>query len=251
EQIVKDLVHILEQKKSHDDLKTAAMISLGLIPMQSDESVINCVCGECAIDAPQTSLQAQLTYLTRFLSDEAKSNSELRSHTATTLGRLMNQQDENEVFDEKTDIAEYLIKILDGSRRAPQKVRESCVLALGLIGDADNDEIDQLIRFTLERAVHGSYLERRFAFVSLGQVGSRPGSGEEPYGATNQARNFLNCQALVGQRYRSSRQVTPARWHGSARVFPSMAIALLFRGVAQSMSMRRPSEFGPRTHNCS
>ena len=41
------------------------MIALGLVPLQLDPAADVCVCGECVVEGPETSLQNQITYLMR------------------------------------------------------------------------------------------------------------------------------------------------------------------------------------------
>ena len=189
--IVQDLVLLLEAPESSKDLTTAAMISLGLVRLEVQPEAYVCACGTCKIEGPETSLQSQVTYLMRYFTAKREFSDSLRAHAATALARLMEGQPEEDLFIIKDAISGLLVRALDRSSGEPAVVRESCVLALGLLGDADWDVTDQNIRWALNRSVAGSYLERRFALISLALVGSRAGSGEQPFSGTSDVRNHL------------------------------------------------------------
>jgi len=71
-------------------------------------------------------------------------------------------------------------------------VKCSAVLALGLIGDADEDEVDRWIRWALNRSARsGDPLERRFAMIALARVGARKGQLTDGFAATSSVRKDL------------------------------------------------------------
>lgn len=192
--VVRDLVACLEDDNTDSNqVRVAAMISMGLVPMNVVPDVVVCYCGTCEVEGPETSLQAQTTYLLRYFTLNKKYDQTVRAHTATTLGRLIEAAPAGMTLRLKEVVAEFLIESLAKYAKQPPVVRQSVVLALGLVGDADNDEVDQWIRWALGRAAtRGGPLEQRFAMISLAQVGSRGGQAEEsPWAGTNDARNRL------------------------------------------------------------
>ena len=189
--IVQDLVLLLEAPESSSDLTTASMISLGLVRLSVEPEAFVCACGTCKVEGPSTSLQSQVTYLMRYFTAKNEFSDALRAHAATALARLMEDQPERDLFIIKDAITDLLVRALDRRSGEPTIVRESCVLALGLLGDADGDLTDQNIRWALNRSVAGTHLERRFALISMALVGSRAGSGEEPFAGTSEVRNHL------------------------------------------------------------
>ncbi len=191
--IVADLVVLLETPgMATEDLKVAAMVAMGLVPLEVVEGTAACYCGECEVADPHTSLQAQVTYLMRYFTAKKEFDTLVRAHTATTLARLIEAQPAGMPAELKMGVAEVLVDSLEKSAREPEVIRESAVLALGLVGDADDDPVDGWIRWALNRAAgHGDPMQKRYALVALAQVGSRPGRGDAPYAGTPSARKDL------------------------------------------------------------
>ncbi len=200
--IVATLIEILENDAAEaNDVRVAAMISMGLVPLHVDDDVVACYCGTCVVPDPHTSLRPQVTYLMRYFTAAKEFDPILRAHTATTLGRLVAARPEGMTERMKEGIAEVLIRSLEKSSRQPKEVRESSVLALGLIGDADNDNIDKWIRWSLKRSMRsGGDMEKRFAMISLGEIGGHPGQGEDPYAGLSNVRKELGRQLSSGKK---------------------------------------------------
>lgn len=200
-QVVRDLIDLLEAKvekpKKADetwsnDVQVAAMIALGLVPLHVDESVVACYCGKCVVPEPETSLYPQVTYLMRYFTADKEYDPFLRAHAATTLGRLVAARPAGVTERMKEGIAEVLIRALENSSKQPALVRESAVLALGLIGDADDGDVDQWIRWAVGRSARaGTPLEQRFAMIALASIGGRAGEGEEPFAAQDDVEKSL------------------------------------------------------------
>ncbi len=201
-QIVRTLIDILENDASDaNDARVAAMISLGLVPLHVDEDVVACYCGTCVVPDPHTSLRPQVTYLMRYFTADEEFDPILRAHTATTLGRLVAARPDGMTERMKEGIAEVLVRALEKSARQPRQVRESATLALGLIGDADNDNTDKWIRWALRRSMKGGgEMERRFAMISLAEVGGHAGQGDEPFAGIGDVRNTLTRGLSSGKK---------------------------------------------------
>jgi HEAT repeat protein len=208
-QVVRDLIDLLEAKyetpeqkaqrrqkdaakRPSNDVQVAAMIALGLVPLHVDESVVACYCGKCVVPEPETSLYPQVTYLMRYFTADKEYDPFLRAHAATTLGRLVAARPAGVTERMKEGIAEVLIRALENSSNQPALVRESSVLALGLIGDADDGDIDQWIRWAVGRSARaGTPLEQRFAMIALAHIGGRPGEAAEPFAAVDDVQKTL------------------------------------------------------------
>lgn len=200
--IVKTLVEILENDDAEaNDTRVAAMIALGLVPLSVDEDVVACYCGTCVVPDPHTSLRPQVTYLMRYFTAQKEFDPILRSHAATTLGRLVAARANGMTERMKEGVAEVLVRALDKSARQPENVRESAILALGLIGDADEDNVDQWIRWAVTRSLKiGGDMEKRFALMSLAEIGSHRGQGEKPFGALSSIRGTLRRELASGKK---------------------------------------------------
>ncbi|MEM1448359.1 MAG: HEAT repeat domain-containing protein [Planctomycetota bacterium] len=200
--IVKTLVEILENDAAEaNDARVAAMIALGLVPLHVDEDVVACYCGTCVVPDPHTSLRPQVTYLMRYFTAAKEFDPILRAHAATTLGRLVAARPEGMTERMKEGVAEVLIRSLEKSNRQPKEVRESAVLALGLIGDADNGNVDKWIRWALKRSLRsGGDMESRYALISLAETGGHPGEGEDPYGALGEIRKSIGQKLASGKK---------------------------------------------------
>jgi len=181
------------------DLRVAAMVSIGLIPLPFASDVDVCICGSCKVPEPETCFQSQVTYLMRHFTADKEFDSQVRAHAASTLARLILAGRElagakyhDAINEIKLGVANVFSRSLSKSRRQPQVVKNSAILALGLMGDADNEDVDRWIRSELRRAAtKGDPLARRFALMSLAEVGSRRGQGEKPWHAVTEVRTDL------------------------------------------------------------
>jgi HEAT repeat protein len=191
--IVEILVQLLEQTgHPTEDLHVAAMAAMGLVPLPVVEGANACYCGTCVVEGPSTSLQAQVTYLMRYFTAETACSPVARAHTATTLARLIEAQPAGMPEELGLGVAELLVDSLERTAHESPTVRQSVVLALGLVGDADLDPVDVWIRWALGRAARSSEpMEARFALIALAQVGSRPGRTEPVFAGTEAVRGDL------------------------------------------------------------
>ncbi len=139
-----------------------------------------------------------------------------------------------------------LIAAIESSKES-QEIRQSCVLALGVLGDSDADEVDALIRTTLVSMIKdGQPQTRRFALIALAQTGGRRGTGDSPRAGLEEVR-----KQLMSTLARGKSQLKP--WTGLALgvlgnalgrdgVAPDKEITLALR--AQTADCRQPQDIG-------
>jgi len=170
---------LLEDAGPTPDERVAAVIGLGLIdPADREGAAGGCSC----------SSNDMLAAVLLELFDDKREDDLVRAQIPPTLARLapyVSEETREEIVDELIDAL--------GKRREKDPVHQGCALALGLIGDADEDEADREIRRALMKAaVDRDRLTKSLALVSLAQVSTRAGTGKgDPRAATPEARKFL------------------------------------------------------------
>jgi HEAT repeat protein len=190
QKVVQSLVEALEVEEDEDDatsdVKVASIIALGLVRLDRDE---DCDCKGYDHE-PWTSRQALMWYLLEYFCKPRENPWLLRAHCATAMAKQLENVDSD---DYKEYVVDALVDALKQSSREQLAVRQSCIIGLGIIGDADDDTIDKKIRTTLTRMCgHAEEQCRRFALIAMGQVGGRPGDDpEDPLGAAPEIRKFL------------------------------------------------------------
>lgn len=177
------LIDLLEKPESSTrDVKVAALVSLGLVPVDVDKSE--------SPDSKQnysSSRQTEIKFVEKFFKD-GNNNYLTRAHAPTTLARLL----KGAPAEMKEGVAKMLLDSIANQSKERDEVQQSCVLALGQIGDSDKDKIDGEIRETLKRiAEDGDQQSRNFAMIALGQVGGRVGEGEDAEKGIKQCRDDL------------------------------------------------------------
>ncbi len=190
---------LLLKEANVSDLRVAAMVSVGLIPLRFSETVDVCICGECVVEDPDTCFQSQVTYLMRHFTADEEFDAQVRAHAASTLARLVLAGAEmaGERFHEasnqiKLGVSDILIESLSKNRKQPQMVQNSAIIALGLMGDADDEDVDRWIRSELRSAASkGDPIGKRFALIALAETGSRRGQGETPWAGVHEVRTEL------------------------------------------------------------
>ncbi|QDU67551.1 HEAT repeat domain-containing protein [Engelhardtia mirabilis] len=151
------------------DLAVACVISLGLTPLEPAPAGT-----EREGSDPAAWRQNQIQFLLGFMHDESRS-SVARGHAATAAGRLLMWLDDDAFREQAVD--RILLPL--ATRKAagyPAEVRRGCVLALGMIGDADDDPVDVRIRAALRDDVPNLMSQsRRFGSIAIAQVAANPG----------------------------------------------------------------------------
>ena len=198
------------------DTRVACILALGLVPLEVER--------EESSSAPWISRQTQLRFLLEFASDPQQ-RPLLVAHAATALGELA----AGTTPEAKQAVVDFLIGLL---RRESSEVsvRESCLLALGELGDDDQDQEDKRVRTELRRTlISGQTSERAFALMSLSEAAARHGSGVEPGSALPECRDVL-LEELA---------------HGKSRTRPWAALAL---GVLEFRLRHQGAAANPLLH---
>ncbi len=190
QEIARILIDIIKgPDASTKDVKVAAVIALGLTPIDVDPS-----------ENPEgasndSSRQAQIKFLRRFYQDQ-QNHYVLRSHAPAAMARLL----VGAPADLRDIVAQNLLEALDKNSKEKDEVRQSCVLALGVIGDSDADKVDAEIRAALKRmSDEGDQQSKHFTNIAMAQVGGRPGQGADNEKGQKEAREFLLNQLQKGK----------------------------------------------------
>lgn len=160
------LIAALESDKgSKPDLGVACVSALGILGGLAKDS------GQDALQESSTSsgLRAQrLDVLVEMLTDK-KVQRIVRAHVPRAIARQLPNDDGD--LRERGTMA--LVKGLDARSR---EVRYGCIQALGMIGDCDDDKIDDRVRRELfALAKKGDLTDRNFARLALGEIAGRSG----------------------------------------------------------------------------
>ncbi|MCY3002902.1 MAG: hypothetical protein NTV21_13965, partial [Planctomycetota bacterium] len=188
QEIVQRLVQIVDgpaRELGNYDLSVACLISLGLVPL---EDVVVPVGFAPAPGKPfprpavLTRRAEQVAWLMSFFEDE-RNTFLVRAHAPRAAARLCASAGEREDTRAlKAAVARRLVESIGKLTRNENELKQSSILALGALGDCDDDELDREIRASL-MAVRKELSDqtcRNFAAIALAQVAGRPGSGERP-----------------------------------------------------------------------
>jgi HEAT repeat protein len=221
QEIVRVLTDTLESDDSRNrDIQVACLISLGLVPLDTIGVPDDLPEGELG---PEVSRTAQLDYLLGFLDDSAE-HKLVRAHVPTALCRLLTAPGmPPELRDRyKSRIAEALLKRLGRRNGEEREVVQSAALALGLLGDADDDPIDRRIRAVLA-AVPKEVKDaqaRSFSLIAMASIAGNGTIDAESDAGIAEAHRYL-----VGQFVRGKSRQRP--WAG-------LAIGVLGNELARS-----------------
>jgi len=186
------------------DLKVAAMIALGMTPVDWRLPVAKLQAGGGRPNykhalSRRTQLEFLLDYFdpARVRANRTARHWLVRAHAPAAMARLC--RGGPEVVRDR--VAELLLSALATVSVEPLEVRQGCVLALGVLGDCDAlpGSIDARIRAELsEIARRGETQTSRFALIALAQSSARPGQGRQPFSGLGEARAQLLEQVSGG-----------------------------------------------------
>ena len=206
-------------RESTRDVKVAAVIAMGLVPL--DIAAADAVAVEGAEELAPTTRQAQIDYLLDFFQDEKNKDRHYltRAHAPRSIVKLMEGIDDKKL---KQSVVEALLPYVNKRGNVGvRELRQSASLAFGMLGDLDDDGPDKDIRAALQDAAGNADAQvKNFSVIALGQVGGRPGDGDKPLDGAKDVRKYLQEQLSKGKT-----QVKP--WAG-------LAIGVMERGLADA-----------------
>jgi HEAT repeat protein len=213
------LVDALENDDtSSDELGVACVTALGMVLAAEASGDAK----EAADRPPSANRAAQIRYLASYLEDSRRPT-RVRAHAARALARLVDPRVEDE---NKATVGRTLLDVLDENGSGKRELRYGCLLALGLVGDADADALDVSIRKALTGAANdGDQLAKNFALVSLAQVSARP--GRDTSGASMRAAELELLRRFP---------------RASSRVRSWLGLAIGLQGHGQPAGSGHPSE---------
>jgi len=194
--IIQTLTETLESDStSTRDIRVATLIAMGLVPLETMgvEEVDPAAVDDGKID---TRLE-QIDYLVGFFGSDA--HYFVRAHAPAAICRLLDGTT-GAAFDAKRDeVAKLFLKALKADKDK-KEVIQSCVLALGQLGDADPTGIDADIRKGLMNVIKNvnDTQARNFSMVALAQAGSRIGEGD-PSDGIDEVSKFFQTQLVKGK----------------------------------------------------
>ena len=198
QRIVEILFKVAEMpRQSTRDLKVAAIISMGLVPLDlapADAEPAEKQRGKQAATVP-TNRQEQIDYLLDFFLDENNKDRGylVRAHAPRAIVKLLEDLRGTEVYEQKkADIVKALGPYVKKQGKGEKELRQSASLAFGQLGDLDDSGPDQKIREGLMDASNDTELQvKNFSVIALGQVGGQPGTGDDPVAGEKDVRDFL------------------------------------------------------------
>jgi len=198
-QVRQDIAGILidllgKPESSTRDVKVAALVALGLVPIDVDKS-----------ESPESkqnyasSRQTELKFIEKFFKDETGNNYLTRAHAPTAMARLL----QGAPPELKDGLAKLMLAALGKQSKERDEVRWGCVLALGQVGDTDKDKIDVEIRDVLKSIAEENRdpQEKNFAMIALGQIGGRRGTGEANEKGVSDCRDELLTSLTKGKNH--------------------------------------------------
>lgn len=202
ERIVTTLAQILsEPKLSTRDVKVAAIIAMGLVPIENQQAL---QAGEETPDAkhPSRSRTQQINYLLDLLSDR-NGHDLLRAQAPRSIALLLRGSTE----ELREETARALLKYVGkNSSKHPHQLRQSAMLALGQIGNCDGDGIDAKIHKALLEGISDPNQQTKFfSLIALARASGKPGDTNAPHGQYDEkvltaTRRHLGRQMAKGGR---------------------------------------------------
>jgi len=204
--------HLVEALRSDDtpssELGVACVTALGMFRLPDGHNEPGLPVNTCR--------GSQIAFLADLIQDD-QAKDVVRAHAARSLARLVDREDADREDPLREAVGRILLQTLkrDGDNR---EIRFGCILALGLVADADDDPVDRDIQGVLVKAAtDNDRVARSFAQIALAQVAGAPG-GSSGEGAVQEVRRLL-----LGQLAKGKTTVRP--WSG-------LALGLLGHGLA-------------------
>ncbi|HUR27914.1 MAG TPA: HEAT repeat domain-containing protein [Planctomycetota bacterium] len=208
------------------DVPAACLTAIGLTPLPVDKhDFVDRNPRKEQLSGALVSRQDELLFLLGFWADE--SQPELtRAQVPTSLARLLSTDDAAPDLALRSTVVKEFLKTLDDPR-ADVAMQQSCILALGAIGDCDEDPLDTAIRTKLMhmRSLLTDQQARRFALIALAQAAGRPGTTGDPLCGVNTRDSEENARRFLVGELSSRTQM---------RAWAGLALAILERSLADA-----------------
>ncbi|HUR27916.1 MAG TPA: HEAT repeat domain-containing protein [Planctomycetota bacterium] len=210
---------------AHRDVPVACLTSMGLtaLPIDDRDLAFERMDRQRA-EGVLGSRQDQLRFLLDYYADESN-NPLTRAQAPTAMARLLRGDEVPEEFPPRTIAAKALMQSIAEGSKADSMMQLSCILALGLIGDCDEDPVDTSIRATLMGVKEklADQQARRFALIALAQVAGHPGRGEgDSMHGVNTRETQRNARSFITNELNS---------RTSTRAWAGLALAVLERSL--------------------
>jgi hypothetical protein len=199
EEVRRYLVHslslVFEERLAAPDLHIACATAIGLTPLADTPGELPTKRTD-RVPSAATSRLGQVLLLTELLED-SKRPEFVRAHLPRALALLA--RDAREPV--RSHAKRQVLDLLASRKREKRLVRYGAVEALGILGDADEDELDVELRAVLRGVVKdGDLFERNLALLSIAYASSRAGTGfGEPLEGLRGEQVYLMKQFVEGQ----------------------------------------------------
>jgi len=187
------------------DLSVACLVAQGLVPMPIDEAAMS-----GAVDlkkgyqrpAEINNRIDQVMWLMAYY-DDAQINYLVRAHVPHAVANLLADVPTSGQW-LKSALAGRFLDDMTKLSKEKDEIKQSCIIALGQMGDCDADDADKAIRAGLMavRDELANEMCKNFALIAIAQCAGRPGTGTDPIFGINEkkgVRTFLQEQLAKGK----------------------------------------------------
>lgn len=185
---------------SQRDIPVACLTSIGLTALPVDPAA-TAVDISKKVEKPATvaNRQDQILWLLNFFNDEQNPFLN-RAHAPIAMARLLAKSGNGYWL--RAEVGKKLAGVLSEHDKSQNEIKQSCILALGQIGDCDADAVDADIRKALMDAYEkfADDQSKNFTMIALAQVAGRPGEGADPIAGLNPKDRKLNPRAFLMER---------------------------------------------------
>ena len=235
-QIVDTLVKLVDgeaRKMATRDLAVACISSVGLIALPVDEAAMATPLDPKKDPPKVTEIKSrfdQIVWLMGLFKDEQGLNFLVRAHVPQAVARLLSDlpADSAGAANLRNYAAAVFMEDVRKLSKAKNEVQASCAIALGQLGDADDQPLDVAIRKALMEAkeeLASNVMAKHFAAIALAQCSSRPGTGANPMFAVD-PKNKDNSRKYLLETFSKAK--------GVYRPWVALALGVLERGVTDN-----------------
>lgn len=218
------------KKLGNYDVSVACLVAMGLVPMRIDEpAMATPIDVKKGFTKPTTGLENrldQIAWLMAYYQDVANVYL-VRAHVPRAAAQLLSglpagPDGKNWV---REAVAGRFIEDMDKLAKTDNEIKQSCIIALGQIGDCDADALDEKLREQLMEVKEelADQMARNYAAIALAHAAGRPGSGENPLAGLDGkkgVRAFLIDQLDKGK--------------GTYKAWAGLAIGVLERSLSDA-----------------